>query len=210
LPGTASALKKTVHAAEQERADVVAGRQHWKGELQPQLDPQKLVFIDETGTSTNMARQRGRGPRGARLIGRVPHGHWKVTTFVAGLRSDAVTAPFVIDQPMNGPIFRAYVERCLVPTLAPGDIVVMDNLAAHKVSGVREAIEAAGARVLYLPPYSPDLNPIEQLFAKLKALLRKAAERTIPALWAAIGLLLDEFSPDECSRYLAHAGYGSI
>jgi transposase len=210
LTGTASALKKTVHAAEQERADVAAARQHWKGELQRQLDPQKLVFIDETGTSTNMARQRGRGPRGARLIGRVPHGHWKVTTFVAGLRSDAVVAPFVIDQPMNGAIFRAYVERCLVPTLAPGDIVVMDNLAAHKVSGIREAIEAAGARVLYLPPYSPDLNPIEQLFAKLKALLRKAAKRTIPALWAAIGHLLDEFPADECSRYLAHAGYGSI
>jgi transposase len=210
LTGTASALKKTVHAAEQERADVAAARQHWKGELQPQLDPQKLVFIDETGTSTNMARQRGRGPRGARLIGRVPHGHWKVTTFVAGLRSDALTAPFVIDQPMNGAIFRAYVERCLVPTLAPGDTVVMDNLAAHKVSGVREAIAAAGARVLYLPPYSPDLNPIEQLFAKLKTLLRKAAERTIPALWAAIGHLLDKFPADECSRYLAHAGYGSI
>jgi transposase len=168
------------------------------------------VFIDETGTSTNMARQRGRCPRGARVIGRVPHGHWKVTTFVAGLRNDAVTAPFVIDQPMNGTIFRAYVERCLVPTLAPGDVVVMDNLAAHKVAGVREAIEAAGAIALYLPPYSPDLNPIEQLFAKLKALLRKAAQRTLETLWAAIGHLLDKFPADECSRYLAHAGYGSI
>jgi len=199
-----------VHAAEQQRADVAAARQHWKGELQSHLDPQKLVFIDETGTSTNMARQRGRCQRGARLIGRVPHGHWKVTTFVAGLRSNAVTAPFVIDRPMNGTIFRAYVEHCLVPTLAPGDIVVMDNLAAHKVCGVREAIETAGASVLYLPPYSPDLNPIEQLFAKLKALLRKAAERTIPALWTAIGHLLDRFPADECSRYLRHAGYGSI
>jgi len=199
-----------VHAAEQERADIAAARQRWKAELQPHFDPKKLVFIDATGTSTNMARQRGRCRRGARLIGRVPHGHWKVTTFVAGLRSDAVTAPFVIDRPMNGTIFRAYVERCLAPTLAPGDIVVMDNLAAHKVSGVRDAIETAGARVLYLPPYSPDLNPIEQVFAKLKALLRKAAQRTIPALWTAIGYLLDSFPADECSRYLAHADYGPI
>ena len=199
-----------MHAAEQERADIAAARQRWKAELQPHFDPKKLVFIDATGTSTNMARQRGRCRRGARLIGRVPHGHWKVTTFVALLRSDAVTAPFVIDRPMNGTIFRAYVERCLAPTLAPGDIVVMDNLAAHKVSGVRDAIETAGARVLYLPPYSPDLNPIEQVFAKLKALLRKAAQRTIPALWTAIGYLLDSFPADECSRYLAHADYGPI
>jgi len=189
---------------------VASARQEWKTELQPRLDPQKLVFIDETGTATNMARQRGRCRRGARLIGRVPHGHWKTTTLVAGLRVDAVAAPFVVDQAMSGQIFRTYVERCLVPTLAPGDIVIMDNLPAHKVSGVRQAIEAAGAVLLYLPPYSPDLNPIEQLFAKLKALLRKAAERTIEALWATIGRLLDDLPADECSRYLAHAGYGSI
>lgn len=156
-----------------------------------------------------MARQRGRSRRGTRLIGRVPHGHWKTTTFVAGLRIDTVTAPFVIDQAMNGSIFRTYVERCLAPMLTLGDIVIMDNLRAHKVAGVREAIEAAGAVLLYLPPYSPDLNPIEQLFAKLKALLRKAAERTLEALWATIGRLLDDFPADECSRYLAHAGYGS-
>ena len=189
---------------------MASARQEWKTELQPRLDPQKLVFIDETGTATNMARQRGRCRRGARLIGRVPHGHWKTTTLVAGLRVDAVAAPFVVDQAMSGQIFRTYVERCLVPTLAPGDIVIMDNLPAHKVSGVRQAIEAAGAVLLYLPPYSPDLNPIEQLFAKLKALLRKAAERTIEALWATIGRLLDNLPADECSRYLAHAGYGSI
>ena len=189
---------------------MASARQEWKTELQPRLDPQKLVFIDETGTATNMARQRGRCRRGARLIGRVPHGHWKTTTLVAGLRVDAVAAPFVIDQAMSGQIFRTYVERCLVPTLAPGDIVIMDNLPAHKVFGVRQAIEAAGAVLLYLPPYSPDLNPIEQLFAKLKALLRKAAERTIEALWATIGRLLDDLPADECSRYLAHAGYGSI
>jgi transposase len=199
-----------VHAAEQERADVAAARRLWKSVLQPQFEPEKLVFLDETGTATNMARSRGRCRRGARLVGRVPHGHWKTTTFVAGLRVDAITAPFVIDRAMNGPIFRTYVERCLVPTLKPGDIVIMDNLQAHKVAGVRQAIEAAGAVLLYLPPYSPDLNPIEQLFAKLKALLRKAAERTIASLWAAIGRLLDDFSAQECSRYLAHAGYRSI
>ena len=188
---------------------MAAARQSWKT-LQPQLDPAKLVFIDETGTATNMARLRGRARRGARLIGRVPHGHWKTTTFVAALRVDAVTAPFVIDRAMNGEIFRTYVERCLLPALSPGDIVVMDNLPAHKVAGVRVAIEAAGAVLLYLPPYSPDFNPIEMLFAKLKALLRKAAERTIASLWAAIGRLLDDFSAAECCRYLAHAGYGSI
>ena len=201
-------FKKTVHASEQERPDVAAARLVWKN-LQPQLDPRHLVFLDETGTATNMARLRGRCRRGSRLIGRVPHGHWKITTFVAGLRADAVTAPFVIDRAMTGQI-RTYVERCLVPTLMPGDLVIMDNLPAHKVAGVRDAIEAAGAILLYLPPYSPDLNPIEMLFAKLKALLRQAAERTIPSLWAAIGRLLDDFPADECSRYLAHAGYASI
>jgi transposase len=167
------------------------------------------VFIDETGTSTNMARTRGRARRGTRLIGRVPHGHWKITTFVAGLRCGEITAPFVIDQPMNGTIFLTYVRHCLVPTLAPGDIVIMDNLKPHKAAGVREAIEAAGASVRYLPPYSPDLNPIELLFAKLKALLRKAAERSIEDLWDRIGKLLDAFSPKECAAYLRHAGYGA-
>ena len=154
-----------------------------------------------------MARQRGRWRRGARLVGAIPHGHWKITTFVAGLRQHGLTAPFVIDRPMNGAIFCTYVEQCLVPTLSPGDIVVMDNLPAHKVQGVRRAIRAAGAELLYLPPYSPDLNPIEMLFAKLKALLRKAAERSIPALWDRIGELLDQFSAPECGHYLAHAGY---
>jgi transposase len=166
------------------------------------------VFIDETGTGTNMARTRGRSRRGERVVGRVPHGHWKISTFVAGLRSGAVTAPFVIDRPMNGAIFTAYVEQVLAPTLAAGDIVVMDNLSSHKVAGIRGAIEATGARLLYLPPYSPDLNPIEMLFAKLKALLRKAAERSIEALWTRIGSLLDAFSPHECANYLRHAGYG--
>lgn len=185
---------------------MAAARQEWR-QSQGALDAARLVFIDETGTTTNMARLRGRRQRGARLVGAIPHGHWKITTFVAGLRQDGLTAPFVIDRPMNGAIFQAYVAQCLAPTLSPGDIVVMDNLPAHKVQGVRRAIRAAGAELLYLPPYSPDLNPIELLFAKLKALLRKAAERSIPALWDRIGELLDRFSALECRHYLAHAGY---
>ena len=183
-------------------------RKRWR-EDQPSLDAARLVFIDETGTSTNMARTRGRAQRGKRLVGRVPHGHWKITTFVAGLRCDAVTAPFVIDQPMNSVIFRTYVQRCLVPTLTRGDIVIMDNLKPHKAAGVRETIEAVGATLCYLPPYSPDLNPIELLFAKLKALLRKAAERKIEALWTRIGKLLDAFTTNECAAYLRHAGYAA-
>jgi transposase len=154
-----------------------------------------------------MARLRGRAPRGERVDGIVPHGHWKTTTFVAGLRVDSVVAPFVIGQAMNGTIFRAYVEQVLAPELQPGDIVIMDNLASHKVAGVRETIQARGAKLLYLPPYSPDLNPIEQLFAKLKALLRAAAERSVEALWSTIGRLLDRFSPAECANYLANDGY---
>lgn len=157
-----------------------------------------------------MARLRGRAPRGKRLVGKIPHGHWKTTTFIAGLRSTALTAPCLIDGPMNGSAFLAYVEQVLVPALTPGDVVVLDNLSAHKIPGVREAIEAAGAILLYLPPYSPDFNPIEQLFAKLKALLRKAGEQTIEGLWSTIGRLLDNLSADECARYLVHDGYGSI
>ena len=177
---------------------------------QPKLDPDRLVFIDETGTSTNMARLRGRAPRGERLIGKVPHGHWKTTTFVAGLRTTALTAPCVIDGPMNTNAFLAYVEQVLVPTLKPGDIVVMDNLSSHKAPVIRQALEAAGAKLLYLPPYSPDFNPIEQLFAKLKALLRKAAERSVEALWSRIARLLDAFQPDECTNYFRNAGYASL
>jgi transposase len=154
-----------------------------------------------------MARLRGRAPRGERLVGKVPQGHWKTTTFVAALRSTALTAPGVIDGPMNGNAFLAYVEQVLVPSLKPGDIVVMDNLSAHKVPGVRQAIEAAGANLLYLPPYSPDFNPIEQLFAKLKALLRKAGERSIAGLWNCIAHLLDAFTPAECANYFRNAGY---
>ena len=173
------------------------------------MDPGRFVFIDETGTATNMARRYGRGPLGERLGGAVPHGHWRTTTFVAGLRQSGVTAPLVLDGPMTGPAFRAYVEQFLAPALAPGDVVVLDNLAAHKVAGVRQAIATAGASLLYLPPYSPDLNPIELLFAKLKMLLRKAAARTKDELWSTIGRLLQTCSPAECTNYLSHCGYGS-
>src|SRR5215467_12482162 len=205
---TASALKKSVRAAEQDRPDVAAARVVWADD-QAKLDPDRLVFIDETGTSTNMARLRGRAPRGERLIGKIPHGHWKTTTFVAALRSTALTAPCVIDGAMNGNAFLAYVEQILAPTLKPGDVVVLDNLSAHKVRGVREAIEGVGARLLYLPPYSPDFNPIEQLFAKLKALLRKAAERSVEALWNRITSLLDASTSEECTNYFRNVGYAS-
>jgi transposase len=154
-----------------------------------------------------MARLRGRAPKGERLRASVPHGHWKTTTFVAGLRLDGIAAPFVLDGPINRDAFQAYVDQVLVPELKRGDVVVMDNLSSHKGPAVRRAIEAAGAKLLYLPPYSPDFNPIENAFAKLKALLRKAAERTVGALWDRIGILLDTFTPSECANYFAAAGY---
>lgn len=165
------------------------------------------MFIDETGATTKMARLRGRSPRGERCRAAVPHGHWKTTTLVAGLRLDGVTAPMVIDGAMNGEAFTAYAETLLAPTLGPGDIVVMDNLPAHKVKGARAAIERAGAILLFLPPYSPDFNPIEQAFSKLKALLRKAAARTVVTLEAAIATALDAFTPQECANYFANSGY---
>ena len=171
------------------------------------MDGERFVFLDETGTTTAMTRLYGWGERGKRLVDAAPAGHWKTTTFVAGLRSDGLIAPCVLDGPMTGEVFRAYVEQMLAPALRPGDVVVMDNLPAHKVAGVEVAIRRAGASLLYLPPYSPDLNPIEQLFAKLKNLLRQAAARTKDALWATIGMLLDEFTPDECANYLANCGY---
>ena len=195
-----------MHASEQERADVAAARIAWKTD-QPSLDPARLVFIDETGTSTNMTRRRGRARRGCRVVGRVPWGHWKIMTFVAGLRHDAITAPFVIDRAMTSAIFIEYVRQCLVPTLSPGDIVVMDNLQPHKNAKVRELIETAGAELRFLPPYSPDLNPIEQGFAKLKAHLRKAQERSLDTLWQRIGSLLDLFQPAECANFFVNSGY---
>jgi transposase len=176
---------------------------------QGMFDPARLVFIDETSTNTAMVRLRGRCPRGIRLIDHVPHGHWKTITFIAGLRRRAMVAPFVLDGPMNATSFMAYLKRCLAPSLKRGDIVMMDSLPVHKVAGVREVIEAAGARLRYLPKYSPDLNPIEQAFSKLKAHLRKAAERTIPRLSRRIGALTAKFSPQECANYFRHAGYAS-
>ena len=160
---------------------MAAAREQWRRD-QPAFDPKRLVFIDETWAKTNMARSHGRCRRGVRLIGRVPHGHWKTTTFVAALRHDGITAPFVINGPMNGVIFRIYVERILAPTLKPGDSVILDNLGSHKSNEVRRLIEAKGAHLLFLPPYSPDLNPIEMTFAKLKGLLRKAGERSVDDL----------------------------
>lgn len=181
-------------------------RAAWQGK-QPQLKAAHLVFLDETWATTNMVRRYGRAPCGQRLVAGAPHGHWQTSTFLAALRQDQITAPCVIDGAINGATFLAYVEQSLIPTLAPGDIVVMDNLGSHKVAGVRQAIEAAGATLLYLPPYSPDLNPIEQLFAKLKALLRKAAARTYEALIDAIAAALSAFTPGECANYFTNAGY---
>ena len=184
-------------------------RKRWRV-WQRYMDPGRFVFLDETGASTDMVRRYGWAPRGERLVDAAPRGHWKATTFVAGLRQGGLVAPFVLDGPMTGAAFRAYVERVLAPVLAPGDVVVMDNLGAHKVAGVAEAIRAAGAGLMYLPPYSPDLNPIEQVFAKLKALLRRAAARTRDALWAAIADLLGTYSPDECRNHLASCGYEPV
>jgi len=184
-----------------------AGARLHFGKGQPDLDPARLVFIDETWASTNMARLRGRAPRGERLRSAIPHGHWKTTTFVAGLRLSGLVAPMVLDGPINREAFQAYVDQVLVPELSPGDVVVIDNLSSHKRPAVRQAIEAAGASLLYLPPYSPDFNPIENAFAKLKALLRKAAERTVDTLWTAIGRLIDAFTPAECANFFKAAGY---
>jgi transposase len=185
---------------------VAVARTAWR-ESQPSLNPTRLVFIDETWATTNMTRLRGRCQRGKRLIAAVPHGHWRTSTFVAGLRMTGLSAPLVLDGAMNGDAFRAYVEQILAPTLTPGDIVIMDNLSSHKVAGVRQAIEARGASLIYLPPYSPDLNPIEQSFAKFKALIRKAAARSREDLWNAIGRFLSRFAPQECANYFAAAGY---
>ena len=171
------------------------------------LDLDKLVFIDETWTATNMVRGYGRAPRGERCVGAVPHGHWHTTTFVGALRQRELVAPMVAEGPMDGEMFRVYVNHCLLPILRSGDLVILDNLSSHKVRGVREAIRAVGATLVYLPPYSPDLNPIEKFFAKLKTLLRKAATRSVDALWKEIGALLATVTPEECSNYLASCGY---
>jgi transposase len=166
-----------------------------------------LIFLDETWATTNMARSHGRAPRGERLVASVPYGHWHTTTFLCGLRQDGLVAPLVLDGAVNGEAFLAYIEQMLCPTLRSGDIVICDNLSSHKVSGVREAIESCGASLLYLPPYSPDLNPIELAFSKLKRLLRSAAARTVDALWNTVGQLISNFTANECANYLRHCGY---
>ncbi len=200
--------KKSLRASEQNRPDVARRRAQWM-RYQGRVDPTRLVFIDETWAKTNMTRRHGRCRRGTRLIGRVPRGRWRTLTFLAALRSDQFTAPCVIDGPINGKSFLAYVEQVLVPTLKARDIVIMDNLGSHKGQLVRRALRATGAKLFFLPPYSPDLNPIEQVFAKLKTLLRKASERTVEATWQRIGVLIGCFAPHECANYFTNAGYAS-
>lgn len=200
------AKKKSLRAAEQDRPDVAQARSEWR-EKQPSLTPSQLVFIDETWTKTNMTRLYGRAPRHQRLVEAVPHGHWKTSTFIGALRCDGISATGVLDGAINGELFLAWVEQVLVPTLRTGDVVIMDNLGSHKIKGVREAIEAAGASLLFIPPYSPDLNPIEMAFAKLKAMLRAKKLRTIEAPWKALGGLADCFTAKQCSNFFRHAGY---
>ena len=177
---------------------------------QSRIDPRRLVFIDETWIKTNMAPLRGWGPRGKRLKAYAPFGHWKTQTFIAALRHDRIDAPWVIDGPINGQLFQLYVERVLAPTLSPGDVVVLDNLGSHKGKVARAAVRARGAHLIFLPPYSPDLNPIEQVFSKLKHLMRKAQPRSVEATWRKAGELLSLFSPAECANYLVNAGYASV
>lgn len=196
-------------ADERERPDVKRRRERWQRH-QGRIDPTRLVFIDETWVKTNMAPLRGWAPKGDRLPGTAPFGHWNTSTFIAALRHDGIEAPWVFEGPVNGEIFRTYVECVLVPTLAPGDVVVMDNLGSHKSQAVRQAIREAGAHLLFLPPYSPDLNPIEQAFSKLKHWMRTAAARTRDTLWRTVGAILDRFTPDECANYFKNAGYASM
>ena len=196
-------------AAEQGRPDIARRRAQWC-KYRSRIDPARLVFIDETWTKTNMAPLRGWAPRGQRIKAHVPHGHWQTLTFLAALRYDRITAPWLIDGPINGESFRIYIESVLVPTLRPGDIVIMDNLGSHRSHAVRRAIRTAGARLLFLPKYSPDLNPIEQFFAKLKHWLRKAAQQSSDAVCDAIGHILKTVSATECSNYFENAGYDQM
>jgi transposase len=196
-----------IRASEQSHPDVAARRRQWRDEVMPGLDAGKVVFLDETAAQTNMARTHGYAPRGRRLEGQAPYRRWQTSTFLGAMRADGFIAPLVVDGAMTSELFVAYVERVLIPELNAGDVVVMDNLSCHTPLAVRERIEAAGCRVLYLPAYSPDLNPIEMAFSKFKRLLRKAAARTVEALGEAIGRLLDCFSPQECANYIRHCGY---
>jgi transposase len=195
-----------VVAGERDRPDVARRRAQWI-KYQDRVAPERLVFIDETWTRTDMAPLRGWAPRGQRLPAKVPHGRWKTITFLAALRHDRIEAPWLLEGPIDGASFRLYVEKVLVPTLRPGDLVIMDNLGSHKGNAVRQLIRAAEAKLFFLPKYSPDLNPIEQVFAKLKHLLRKAAARTVEAVCTAVGKILQAFTPDECANYFANSGY---
>ena len=183
-------------------------RAFWKRH-QHKIDPRRLIFVDETWAKTNMTRLRGWSTAGQRLVAKVPFGHWKTMTFIAALRCDGLCAPFVPDGPINRQSFSAWVEECLVPTLRPGDIVVLDNLGSHKSEAARKAVRAVGARLIFLPPYSPDLNPIEQAFAKLKTLLRKVDASSVEETWRSIGALLQSLTPRECANYLRNSGYAS-
>ena len=200
---------KTLYPKEQDRPDIARRRARWRT-IQQRIDARRLVFIDETWAKTNMTRTHGWCKRGEPLIDKVPHGHWKTLTFIAALKHDGIAAPCVLDGPINGTSFTAWVEQFLIPELEPGTIVVADNLGSHKGHRVRQALRKAGIKLFFLPPYSPDLNPIEQVFSKLKRLLRKANERTVEATWRRIGKLLDHFPPNECSNYIKGAGYASI
>jgi transposase len=202
-------FKKSLHAEEATRPDIARKRRWWR-RIQALIAASRLVFIDETWIKTNMAPLRGWCRRGQRLKERVPHGHWITMTFLAALRVDQVTAPGVFDGPINGECFLSYVEQVLVPSLRPGDIVVMDNLGSHKAKATRDAIARAGARLVFLPAYSPDLNPIEQTFSKIKSVLRKAMGRTVAEVQAAIKDVLPTISPTECQNYFRNAGYGSF
>jgi transposase len=200
---------KTLFALEQARADIALRRQRWRAR-QGGLDPSRLVFVDETWIKTNMAPLRGWGPKGRRVRGFAPHGRWRTLTFLGALRRDEFAAPCVFDGPINGTCFAAWVEQQLVPVLNPGDIVVMDNLGSHKGAAVRQAIRSAGASLRFLPPYSPDLNPIEQAFAKIKHWMRAAQKRTLEDTWRHIGDLVGTIHPSECQNYFANSGYASI
>ena len=202
----AGGLKKSLRAGEQERPDVAARRRYWRG-FQRYIDIDSLVFIDETGLNTKMIRLYGWARGGQRCVGRVPHGHWRTSTFICGLRRQEIAAPFVVDRPMNADIFQTYIARVLGPELRPGDVVIMDNLAAHKRPNVQSALKRYGATALYLPPYSPDLNPIEMAFAKLKAILRSAEERTVDALWNRLTYAIENLTPKDCENFFKHAGY---
>jgi transposase len=197
-----------VLAAERQRPGIVRFRARWQA-YQGKIDPRRLLFIDETWIKTNMAPLRGWGPRSRRLLASVPHGRWKTMTFLAALRHDRIEAPWVLDGPINGEAFAVYVETQLVKTLKPGDIVVIDNLRCHKNKKVRRLIRAAGAHLIFLPPYSPDLNPIEQVFAKIKHLMRKAMTRTVEAALAHLAKVLEMVTPKECSNYLKNSGYAA-